>query len=130
MNIEALYHRPHGAYAYINGPDTLRVRLRTGAQDKVECFVIWNDRCSSPECLDRITPMVWIADDGLFTYWEAELYEPHRRLRYAFQIREGAKEVWYTEDGSSSTLPKARWGCRFNWPYLYQSQQIQIPSWV
>ena len=47
MNTEAIYHHQSGAYAYINGPDTLRVRLRTGARDEVESFVRWSDRYSS-----------------------------------------------------------------------------------
>ncbi len=131
MNIEAIFHQPNGAYAYTNGLDTMRVRLRTSIRDNVECFVRWFDRCGTPNCGERITPMTWLASDGVFTYWEAELYEPHRRLRYAFQIREGAEEIWYTEDGYSRTPATAGWlSGFFNWPYLYESQQIHIPPWV
>ncbi|HCF84933.1 MAG TPA: alpha-glycosidase [Ktedonobacter sp.] len=131
MNIEAIYHHPYGAYAYVNGPDTLRVRLRTSARDSVQCFARWNDRCSSPDCQERVTPMTWLASDGLFHYWEAELHEPYRRLRYAFQIRDASEEVWYTEDGYSHTPSQGGWlSGFFNWPYLYQSQRIQVPGWV
>ena len=131
MNIEAIYHHQHGAYAYTNGLDTMRVRLRTSAHDNVECLVRWNDRCSSEDCQERVTPMTWLASDGTFTYWEAELHEPNRRLRYAFQIRDSNEEIWYTEDGYSLTPshPGLLSGL-FNWPYLYESQRIQVPSWV
>src|SRR2546427_4223304 len=78
LNIEAIYHHQHGAYAYTNGLDTMRVRLRTSAHDNVECLVRWNDRCSSEDCQERVTPMTWLASDGTFTYWEAELHEPNR----------------------------------------------------
>ena len=131
MNIEAIYHQPYGAYAYTNGSNTMRVRLRTSARDTLECFVRWNDRCSSPDCVERTTPMTWLASDGVFTYWEAELYEPHRRLRYAFLIREGGNEVSFTEDGVSRTAVNSGWlSGFFNWPYLYESQRIEVPAWV
>jgi len=131
LNTEAIYHHPSGAYAYTNGTDTMRVRLRTSARDAVECFVRWNDRCSSLDCQERVTLMTWLASDGVFTYWEAELHEPHRRLRYAFQIRSEAEEVFYTEDGYSYALSEGGWlSGYFNWPYLYDSQRIQVPTWV
>ncbi len=131
MNTEAIYHHQSGAYAYINGPDTLRVRLRTSARDDVECFVHWSDRYSSGDSQEHITRMTWLASDGVFTYWEAELYELHRRFRYAFQIRSGDEEIYYTEDGYSSTAPQGGWlSGYFNWPYLYDSQRIQVPAWV
>jgi len=53
--------------------------------------------------------MTWLASDGTFTYWEAELYEPHRRLRYAFEIHDENEELWYTEDGISRTAKSAEW---------------------
>jgi len=131
LNIEAIYHHQHGAYAYTNGLDTMRVRLRTSAHDNVACFVRWNDRCSSDDCQERVTPMTWLASDGTFTYWEAELHEPNRRLRYSFQIRDANEEVWYTEDGYSPTPSQPGWlSGFFNWPYLYESQRIQVPAWV
>ncbi len=131
MNTEAIYHHPFGAYAYTNGLDTMRVRLRTSSRDTVECFVRWNDRCSSQDCVERVTPMTWLADDGAFTYWEAELREPNRRLRYGFHIRDVYEEIWYTEDGYSYTPTEAGWlRGFFNWPYLYESQRIQVPAWV
>lgn len=131
MNTEAIYHHPSGTYAYSNGPDTLRVRLRTSARDNVECFVRWSDRYSSENSQERITQMTWLASDGVFTCWEAELYEPHRRFRYAFQIRSGAEEIYYTEDGFSRTASQGGWlSGYFNWPYLYDSQRIQVPAWV
>ncbi len=133
MNIEAIYHTPHGAYAYTNGPDTMRVRLRTSNRETLTCEVYWNDRCGSPECLDRSTPMTWLANDGTFTYWEAELYEPHRRLRYAFHIvsHDKHEQIWYTEDGFSTTPTTERWlSGLFNWPYLYETQRIDVPAWV
>ncbi len=131
LNTEAIYHHQSGAYAYINGPDTLRVRLRTSSRDNVECFVHWSDRYSSENSQERLTQMTWLASDGVFTYWEAELYEQHRRFRYAFQIRSGAEEMYYTEDGLSRTASQGSWlSGYFNWPYLYDSQRIQVPSWV
>lgn len=131
MNTEAIYHHPSGTYAYSNGPDTLRVRLRTSARDNVECFVRWSDRYSSENSQERITQMTWLASDGVFTCWEAELYEPHRRFRYAFQIRSGAEEIYYTEDGFSRIASQGGWlSGYFNWPYLYDSQRIQVPAWV
>jgi cyclomaltodextrinase len=75
--------------------------------------------------------MTWLASDGVFTYWEAELHEHHRRLRYAFQIRSEAEEIFYTEDGYSSASSQGGWlSGFFNWPYLYDSQRIQVPAWV
>lgn len=131
MNTEAIYHHQTGAYAYINGPDTMRVRLRTSARDTVECFVRWNDRCSSNDCQERVTSMTWLASDGVFTYWEAELHEHHRRLRYAFLIRSETGEIYYTEDGYTSGSSQGGWlSGFFNWPYLYDSQRIQVPAWV
>jgi cyclomaltodextrinase / maltogenic alpha-amylase / neopullulanase len=131
MNTEAIYHHQSGAYAYVNGSDTLRVRLRTSAHDDVKCFVRWNDRYSSDDCQERITPMTWLAGDGVFTYWEAELYEPHRRFCYAFEIRCGVEEIYYTEDGYSHATSPGGWlSGYFNWPYLYDSQRIQVPAWV
>ncbi len=133
MNTEAIYHTPYGAYAYTNGSDTMRVRLRTSSRDHLACEVHWNDRCGSPHCLDRITPMTWLSSDGVFTYWEAELYEPHRRLRYAFHIisHENNEHLWYTEDGFSTTQTTERWlSGLFNWPYLYETQCIDVPAWV
>jgi cyclomaltodextrinase / maltogenic alpha-amylase / neopullulanase len=131
LNTEAIYHHQSGAYTYACEPDTLRVRLRTSSRDNVECFVRWNDRYSSGNYLERITPMTWFASDGIFTYWEAELHEQSRRFRYAFQIRSGAEEVFYTEDGSISAPSHGGWlSGFFNWPYLYDSQRIQVPAWV
>ena len=109
----------------------MRVRLRTSARDDVECFVRWNDRCSSDDCQERVTPMTWLASDGVFTYWEAELHEHHRRLRYAFQIRSESEEIYYTEDGYSHATSQSGWlSGFFNWPYLYDSQRIEVPAWV
>ena len=75
--------------------------------------------------------MTWLASDGVFTYWEAELYEPHRRLRYAFSIREGEDEVAFTEDGILRDAVSGGWlSGFFNWPYLYESQRIEVPAWI
>jgi cyclomaltodextrinase / maltogenic alpha-amylase / neopullulanase len=131
LNTEAIYHHQSGAYAYTSGPDTLRVRLRTSVRDDVECFVRWSDRYNSDNIQERTTQMTWLASDGVFTYWEAELYEPQRRFRYAFQIRSGEEEMNYTEDGASGTASQGGWlSGYFNWPYLYDSQRIQVPAWV
>ena len=131
MNTEAIYHHQSGAYAYTSGPDTLRVRLRTSARDDVECFVRWSDRYNSDNSQERITKMTWLASDGVFIYWEAALYEPQRRFRYAFQIRSGEEELYYTEDGVNRTTSHGGWlSGYFNWPYLYDSQRIQVPAWV
>ncbi len=133
MNIEAIYHSPHGAYAYTNGPDTMRVRLRTSSRDRhIKCFVHWRDRYDSADCQESTTPMTWIASDGPFTYWEAELHEAHRRLCYYFEIREGSETLWYSEEGYSSILPSTKkWlSGLFTWPYLYESQRIDVPVWV
>jgi len=107
LNTEAIYHHPFGAYAYTNGLDTMRVRLRTSSRDTVECFVRWNDRCSSQDCVERVTPMTWLADDGVFNYWEAELHEPNRRLRITTAS---------LRDPSRDASPSAPRGCAAGTP--------------
>jgi glycosidase len=131
----ALWHQPRPPYAHVVGANTLRVRLRTSRQDGARGFVEWADPYAWPQP-DHATALAWLAEDDLYTYWEAELTLPEGRARYQFRLEdvsggEPASAWWFGEDGLAPERPSGEWpDGSFHWPYIHPSQVPMPPAWI
>ncbi len=132
----AVHHRPKSADAYAYDEATIHVRLRTKRGEPERCTLLHGDKYDWPASLTR-TPMERVGDDERFTYWQAEVDPPNRRLCYAFRLDSGEEALWFTEWGFESAneteLPTAgaeRTLHYFEYPFLNPIDVHDPPEWA
>ena len=75
------------------------------------------------------TNMNLVGNDGLYDYWEAEIFAATNRLRYGFKLNSSTEEVIYTEKGFFDLTPMDS-DYYFCFPYLHENEQFHAPQWV
>lgn len=112
---QGLYHRSESTWVYPISKDRLRVTLRTENQNDLKCSIINRERYDL-EADHTITPMSKIGKDQFFTYWQADIGFPTRRIMYCFSlISDAVGELWYGERGLGSDPKEVGW---FQFPMI------------
>ncbi|MGV3466299.1 MAG: alpha-glycosidase [Heyndrickxia sp.] len=132
MQLEAIYHRPKGNFAYAYDGKTLHIQLRVKKHDVEKVRLLYGD----PYDWDKdgwifsYKDMTYSGNDGLFDYWFAEVSPEFRRMRYGFELINGDETVVYTEKGFFSEAPYDDVAYYFCFPFLHQADIFHAPEWV
>lgn len=99
---QAIYHRPETEYGYAKDGRTFCLRIRTAREDSPRITVVYGGKYDFWETQFR-KEMSLSYRDRLYNYYTAELQPEDIRLVYVFEIRQGEKVCFYSEDGLSNT---------------------------
>lgn len=131
MQKEAIYHRPKDQFAYPFHDGNVHIQLRTKHQDIEEAtlffgdpFAFENDKWEHSSINMKIS-----GSDGLFDYWVVSISPPQHRLRYAFHLKNGDEELFFTEKGFSDFVHDD-FSAYFCLPFYHKSDAFTAPSWV
>lgn len=97
---QALYHKPETEYCYAKSENTVALRLRAAKCDALQVSVIYGGKYDFAKRNFR-APLSLSFTDRLFNYYTAELVLQDVRLVYVFEIKEGNKVYYFSEDGLS-----------------------------
>ncbi len=95
---EALYHMPETEYAYARDSGTFCLRLRTARSDTPGAAVIYGGKYDFWEKRQK-KEMELTYRDRLYNYYCVELKPRDLRLVYVFELLEGGRRLYYSEDG-------------------------------
>ncbi|MCM3651160.1 alpha-glycosidase [Metabacillus litoralis] len=128
---EAIYHRPKNQFAYACNDDALHIQLRTKRHDVSTVFLYYGDQFEfeNNQWKHATIEMTISGYDELFDYWFVEVTPPHRRIRYAFHLKDHEQEVFYTEKGFSDSVHED-FSSYFCFPFHHPSERFSAPSWV
>lgn len=99
---QAIYHKPETEYGYAKDGKTFCLRIRTAREDCPKIAVVYGGKYDFWETQHR-KEMNLSYRDRLYNYYTAELQPEDIRLVYVFEIRQGEKVCFYSEDGLSNT---------------------------
>lgn len=125
MMKEAVHHTAHGNFAYPVSEDTLRVTLKTARGDVKKVTVLYQDRYGGSEPF--VAPMEAVAQDELFTYFQADLKLATKRFGYVFLLDDGKQSYFYTEKGFFDHIPP---NTQFQYPYIALRDLWEPPAWA
>lgn len=128
MLAEAVYHRPKQNWAYAYDHETLHIRIRTKRGDVERADLMYGDKCLPWSAMEH-SPMIVLASDERFDYWETAVKPSYGRMCYGFRLRSGAEELWVTEDAIGERAPERHLGL-FEFPFLNRGDVFMTPSWV
>ncbi len=97
---QAIFHKPETEYGYARDGRTFSLRIRTAREDCPAITVVYGGKYDFWETQFR-KEMILSYRDRLYNYYTAELQPKDIRLVYVFEIRQGEKAYYYSEDGLS-----------------------------
>lgn len=95
---QAIFHKPETEYAYAKDKKTISLRLRTAKEDVPEVDVVYGGKYNFAQRYHR-AHMTLSYTDRIFNYYVVDLELEDVRLVYVFEIREGDKVYYFSEDG-------------------------------
>ncbi|GFZ76404.1 neopullulanase [Paenibacillus marchantiophytorum] len=128
MQIESLYHSPHTKWAYSYDSSTFHLRVRTKKNDVNEVTAITGDKYDWDNYHNDY-PMLKIATDRYFDYWETELSPAQKRFSYAFRLQSQEETIWMTESGIYEEQPHPPAGY-YEMPYMHEIDGFKAPEWA
>ncbi|SDZ74026.1 Glycosidase [Thalassobacillus cyri] len=128
---EAIYHRPKNNFAYAYDDDTLHIMLQTKKDDLTSVSLIHGDpyHWEKEQWITETLPMEKTGSSELNDYWKAAIKPPYRRLRYGFEVSDGAETSIYTERGFYDEAPGDT-ADYFAFPFLNPADVFTAPEWV
>lgn len=128
MNKAGIYHISEYIYAYAVGPETLRVRLKTGKNDVKRCKVYYKNVYDHTE-LHKEAVMQLVRTDGINDWYEGDLFLQEKRYKYYFELIDMQDELWYyNSDGFTKILETPP--VYFFMPYLFREEVPDYPAWA
>ena len=131
MNESAIYHLSESPYSYPMEGGRFFFRLRLGKEDRdSEVYVIYGNKFFLNHTKSRMRmPLERV--DGLFAYFEVVAKLSDNRVGYVFEIHNGGKTYFYSEDGLTETydLQKADVDY-FEFSSVHDEDISKVPSWA
>ncbi|WP_071393868.1 glycoside hydrolase family 13 protein [Bacillus tuaregi] len=127
----SIFHRPTDQYAYPFQQDSLHIRIQTKKDNVASIELIYGDQYEWQDnrWVTYSIPLIRVASDGLFDYWQVEVSPPYQRLRYGFHVHGETESVIYTEKGYFNEPPHDP-NQYFCFPYLHSNEVFRAPAWV
>ena len=94
----ALYHKPETEYSYAKSENVMAIRLRAAKEDVLTVHIIYGGKYSYAQQRFR-AKMPLAYSDRLYNYYAVDLTLDDTRLVYVFEIQEGEKTYYFSEDG-------------------------------
>ncbi|MGF7035081.1 glycosidase [Paenibacillus mucilaginosus] len=114
------------AYAYTK--EKIHLRFRTKRDDVTEIAAVTGDKYDWDRTYKEY-PMLRIASDAYFDYWEATVKPKYKRLTYGFRITAGTETVWMVETGVYNEQPYPPGGY-YDFPYIHEIDLFTAPEWA
>lgn len=94
----ALYHKPETEYSYAKSENVIAIRFRAAKEDILTVHIIYGGKYSYAQRRYR-AKMPLTYSDRLYNYYAVDLTLDDTRLVYVFEIQEGEKTYYFSEDG-------------------------------
>lgn len=131
MDEKAILHYPESKFCFALNKNTVCLRLRIAKSDLPEKIsVIYGGKYTY--ALERQTAeMRRKYEDRLFAYYTAELRIEDLRFVYVFQVTEGNKSYYYSEDGLTDKFDfeLSYYNC-FQYAYINECDIIRPVRWM
>lgn len=140
MNKATLIHRAGDNYAYVVGPESIRIMVKTGLGEVKSVRVMYGDMYIGkhhPVTKEWVwdtqeQPMVFNGSGELYDYWVATLTLPLHRFKYALvftghdgeELAMGDRQFGSVEDVLKGTV------AGFIYPFAHQNEIHEVPAWV
>ncbi|QHW31375.1 alpha-glycosidase [Paenibacillus rhizovicinus] len=125
---ECFQHAARSIWAYAYDMETIHLRVRTKRDDVEEVTVIAGDKYDWDR-FNEERPLVKIAADRFYDYWEAAVKPKFSRFAYLFRLRQGDETVYLTEDGVCDNPPPPVAGY-YDFPYIHEIDLFAAPEWA
>ena len=135
MDLAAVYHEARTPMCCAVDDDTLCITLRTGREvegvtlifaDPYEAGIAGGEEAWQGRRM-AMAPGFELEHHRL---WTARLRPPYHRLRYCFELAEGAARWYYYEDGLREKLQLDNKVQPFTMPWMNAADRIAPPAWV
>lgn len=131
---EAIYHLMDSNYAYPIDVNTLVIRIRAKKGDIKHCILFYGDRCceTNPIVMSS-TEMHLKESDGLYDYFECNVWTEYKRVCYYFLLDDGIETVYYYSDEFHKKVDNKLPGSRtkyYQYGYIRQNDVVKTPDWV
>ncbi len=131
MNHLAVTHRATDNYAYACANGEVCLMIKTAKDDIHSIQLIHGDPYDwqNKKWVCNETTMSKSGSDALFDYWKMHLKPEYKRLRYGFELNDGANIIFFGENGFKAERPTdiAQYFCI---PFVHPSEVFTPPSWV
>ena len=98
MNEYALYHKSESEYSYAKSEHIIAIRFRAAKSDVLTIHIIYGGKYNFAQQRYRVKmPLAY--SDRLYNYYAVDLTLDDTRLVYVFEIQEGEKIYYFSEDG-------------------------------
>jgi glycosidase len=128
---EAVLHRHGSDWVYALNRLEIVFRLRTGKNDLTGASLLWMDkyRVIREKPVNQTLPLVRVASDELFDYWEVVMKPEGRSLYYLFELSDIGSRLYYGNCGFYRQLPEEfrNW---YEMPYLNEQDVFTLPDWA
>lgn len=95
---QAIFHKPETEYAYAKDQKTISLRIRIAREDIPNIYVIYGGKYNFAQKFNR-AQMELSYTDRLFNYYTIDLELKDVRLVYVFEIQQGDRIYYFSEDG-------------------------------
>lgn len=131
MNEYAMLHVPDSRFCFPIGEKELVIRLRVSKEDRgAEIYLLYNCKYEFQNTQKRIS-MEQKYTDRLYDYYEIKLSLTDVRLAYIFEIQEGGKIFYYSEDGLTETYCfEEGFYNFFQMPYINKNDCMPVVDWM
>ncbi len=131
MNEYAMLHVPDSRFCFPIGEKELVIRLRVSKEDRgAEIYLLYNCKYEFQNTQKRIS-MEQRYTDRLYDYYEIKLSLTDVRLAYIFEIQEGGKIFYYSEDGLAETYCfEEGFYNFFQMPYINKNDCMPVVDWM
>ena len=133
MNQAALWHEATQRFCFCTQPGSFVFRLQTGKGDFKSVKLHSLDKYMPLKLKDtrRVTPMSWVACDGVRDYYEAKLSFQVVCLRYCFELEDHqGNRTFYSNTGLTDAIPEDIERL-FDCPQtLREEEYFQVPDWA
>ncbi len=131
MNEYAMLHVPDSRYCFPVGEREIVIRLRTAREDReAEVFLLYNCKYLFQQQQVRLRMEIKYSD-RLYDYYETRLFLEDVRLAYIFEIREGGKTTYYSEDGLTENYCfEEGFYNFFQMPYINKNDVMPVVDWM
>ncbi len=131
MNEYAMLHVPDSRYCFPTGEKELVIRLRASREDRgAQIYLLYNCKYIFQETRKSIR-MEPKYTDRLYDYYEVSLSLEDVRLAYIFEIHEGDRTLYYSEDGLAENYCFAEGFYNFfQMPYINKCDCMPMVDWM
>lgn len=132
MNIQAIQHSSESKHSFAVDAKTLRVRLRTAADDVTQAEIVYGLKYGFSKKTAKRAVMQKTCSDGLFDWYTFDIVSDDSRLAYIFFLTGTDGEKYYfSEEGATKTYDyKLAYYNFFQKAYINEADIFSPVEWI